>query len=174
MLCTLKYFRVISFSGRQPERNPGVSRNILMKNALQRWINRTSFLDRLTKYSAYFFLAIFAAYLVSGPVLGGMSYYAGPSASPQVQGWTVSCDYAALHIQKKNDKTFSHVFSFQTLPHHKDVKVIPCQPSLQILPTLSSSLAKPDSHSSAILPRNRSAHSQLFVFQEPDPPRFLS
>jgi hypothetical protein len=130
-------------------------------------------LNRTIKYRAIFLLLAFIAYLVSGPALNGLSYYGSGSGAGTGQKWITKCQKAA-HIHHKSSTT-----SKQNTISKKDgtqkqgtPKIIPCNPSLQLLPVSETLFPVPDSRSHSIAIRNQKLPSQLFVFREPHPPQF--
>ncbi len=128
-------------------------------------------MNRTAKHRAFFLLMVFAAYIGSGLALNGLSYYGSVSDAGTGQKWTKSCRKLAVvkynpNISKRN--TFSKENGSKK---QGPVNIIPCNPSLQILPVSSLSFPMPDRSSHSIVIGDQKLISQLFVFREPDPPR---
>ena len=123
------------------------------------------------KHSALFFLFIFTAYLVSGIATKSAAYYA--SVSDFDTAWTTTCQKSThtAHISHA-DNTLS---SANDLPsnHQQPVTFTNCFSSLQILPISNTFLLKPVQSDRVIQSIPSFLSSQAFVFQEPDPPRFI-
>jgi hypothetical protein len=125
-------------------------------------------------YRASFFLVIFAAYLMSSMALKGLSYYASELQAPHGQAWITTCPNHASHIQQATHTLHHYVFSSNESSHPGKMNIIFCSTSLQMIPAQSNFFINPDQHSYVVQGYHSNLASQLFVFRDPDPPRFFS
>lgn len=129
-------------------------------------------LTNYSKNSAFFFLLVFITYLAGGIALNSFSYYPSLSSSTNI----------ILKKQCQKSSHFSHINQAQNkfstakefpLSDQQPVVLSSCNTSIQILIATNNFVFESDKRNRLIRLKNPFLSSQIFAFQEPDPPRFV-
>jgi hypothetical protein len=124
-------------------------------------------LTRFVKHSASFFLFVFTAYLLAGNMLKS---YSSASAEILVSSKTnVSCTGHLLDTAHIAENVC--VAQHQDSKDDQDLQITFCNSSLQMVTAVNNYFLKPISTERVFHLTTTTLVSQLFVLQEPDPPR---
>lgn len=121
-----------------------------------------------TKHIALFFLSVFVLYLAADGAMKGVKLYY--SASPDRH---IVCKKKQLLANTNPSVSDLLVNADQPSENEANLILINCSTSLNILPNNSQSLLNSDRVDYIIGIKPSLLASQIFVFQEPDPPRLV-
>jgi len=119
------------------------------------------------KYKALFFLSAFVLYLLAGGAIKGLKYYS--SISPD---WEVACKIKGRQGNFNQTNNWFSTEKENSADNAQDAKVINCNLSLQALSITSNFIFNPEQTDHIIQRKSSLLIMQIFVFQEPDPPKF--